>query len=487
MVEFSDEDNLVSDEEDAELSEEYLKLQDQFAELCRRLKLHDSEFCTSTNTQYVPAPLSLAEDFEELAAKVLAMGADPDDCQMCLHFAVQIRKEHALVEEREERLRKLVQEEVEQCDTPSPQKPPADVEALMSPSASGEQNVPPSIVTTVPSAEDLRAMSVLLPDAAPRCTMGVEDDPFPLLSLPDEAIRCVMAFLRHQDVGRAACACSYLRDLLAQDETIWQRIQTVGRRHPPYPLEGSWKVAFSRSLLLDESWRQRRNNLNTIGYHSEHLSCVHLREDLLIAGSGDHTLSLTPLLPRATPPERRRHTTHNNVVGVCIGHRAAVSCCQILNGARALSASVDGELRLWDIENVAGSFSAKPGAVERAPCIWTAPINEPVDSLTFDVNARPHSHGPYHIACGGSHPEFGVRVFAAGPSGIDPTATLYTAEAEVYQVQWASGEGAAAGRVFAACTDSRARAWDLRMAAMGYDHADTVEVCARGAVRCLQV
>eukprot|EP00959_Pyramimonas_sp_CCMP1952_P188271 3937195-Pyramimonas_sp.AAC.1 len=61
--------DLVSDEEDEELEQEYLQLQDEFVELCRRLKTHDSDFCSTTSTQHVPAPLSLAEEFEELAAK----------------------------------------------------------------------------------------------------------------------------------------------------------------------------------------------------------------------------------------------------------------------------------------------------------------------------------------------------------------------------------------------------------------------------------
>jgi hypothetical protein len=438
-----EEETEFEDEED-DLSPELEKLQDQFQELCRRLKLHDKGFCDTMSSTGVkhpgPAPLTLAEEFEELGAQVLGLGADEDDCKLCLHFALQIRKEHQESEAREERLQCFTNEENERAaQVLSALKLHADAAAVPSTSSPSDQKFSKPAALIRASLEDSRWDSVLLHDVPRHAVPADEDAPFSFLSLPDEAILHVLGFLGHIDVGRVGCTCTYLHSMLAQNDATWQLVQLRGRRHPPYPLEGSWKLAFTHSLDLDESWRQRRNQLQSIAYHSEHVSSVHLWKDMLLAGSGDHTLSLTPLLPRAAPRGQNCHTTYNSVAGVCIGHKSAVSCCQILNSSRAMSASVDGELRFWDIENIVMGYGTESRVVQRAPCLWAVSLNDPVvpSSLTFDIaSTNEHSAGSYKIACGGSHPEFGVRVFDAGPAGVYPEVALYTARAEVYQVRY---------------------------------------------------
>lgn len=67
----------------------YQLLEAEFEDCCRRLKLHESRWAAGDRASG-PAPLSLAEEFEQLATRVRALGADEDDAEMCAHFAAEV-------------------------------------------------------------------------------------------------------------------------------------------------------------------------------------------------------------------------------------------------------------------------------------------------------------------------------------------------------------------------------------------------------------
>jgi hypothetical protein len=75
-----------------------------------------------------------------------------------------------------------------------------------------------------------------------------------LVALPDEALLVMLGWLMYRDVGRLACVCRGLRDLIAGDtlgDLHWRQLQLSNRRHPPHMVDGSWRNAFVASLQLD--------------------------------------------------------------------------------------------------------------------------------------------------------------------------------------------------------------------------------------------
>ena len=58
-------------------------------------------------------------------------------------------------------------------------------------------------------------------------------------------------------VGALACTSRRWRDLVANDG-LFQFVLANSGRHPQHAINGSWRVAFRRSLFIDASWKGRR-------------------------------------------------------------------------------------------------------------------------------------------------------------------------------------------------------------------------------------
>jgi len=478
-----------------------MALAEDFQDLCRRLKLHDRDFCSRTLGLVYPgpAPLALAEEFEQLAGRVKDLGADDDDHATCINFAVGIRKEHAEAQAKERRLKEQMEQEMAAMERERERRnqeedPGGAARASSSPTTPNKSAQRGDLSAASAAAHTQFDFVLQLP--SPPAVQGQSGSvtTLDILALPDEALRHILQFLLHRDVGRMACVCKQLKATISEDDDVWKSVQLRGRRHPTFAAHRAWHKAFVQSLALDDAWRHRHHKLHAIGHHTSYISCTSLFEDLLLSGSGDHTLSLVRLTPHARAMPKDTSSGHrNSVAGSCVGHMQAVTACQLLDGAHAISASSDGELRLWDISAMASRSGGGSGSAPQPSSCWSHVIAEPsIRSPTIAATYAPYSQGPLRIACGGTptqgeaHNEYAACVLQADEGEVIPVARLFTNQAAVYAMQW-WGAPASQHRVFAACTGALVRSFDLRMCGLGHDRGDVVRVGARGSVRCLQV
>ncbi|KAK3266102.1 hypothetical protein CYMTET_25251 [Cymbomonas tetramitiformis] len=226
------------------------ELYDRFEDLCRVMRRHDEQYCGKTaGLEYIgPPPLSLAEDFEELATLV-----DNDDAVVCHELAQKVRHQILAAEQREAaakaeeaRVNELTKH-AEQEFREYMKKTKAELQARR-----GSSSQATSGGEHISKTKDVK-------DAIEENTLiiSVPDNPFPFASLPDQAICRVLQSLPHWDVGRLSCVSRELRDLAYGDEETWEAVQVNQRRHPPFKL-ATWRDSFLRGLTIDASWKRRR-------------------------------------------------------------------------------------------------------------------------------------------------------------------------------------------------------------------------------------
>ena len=255
---------------------------------------------------------------------------------------------------------------------------------------------------------------------------------------------------------------------------MWEGLQRRARRHPAWKVSpdddggglgggGSpptWRAAFRAGTHVDAQWRRGRFRKIQHRAHSEYAQCVDMRGDVACSGSADHEVKLIGLPPRARRGAiARRPGGWQRVLGRCVGHEAAVTCCALLRLGdgdgdgdgdgfgfgfggndvpdRLVSSTATGEIKLWDIsavgldpwegtrderDNARGDDGAaaaeSAGVVVDARCVATKLLTTPETSQPHSQffalrRSRAGSGGgaPDLFASAGDRPGAGVHVY----------------------------------------------------------------------------